>query len=154
MIVIGYQGIGKSTISKLDDKIIDLESGNFWIDGERADNWYKIYCNIAIHLSQQGNIVMTSSHKEVRDTLKSTDEFVAVCVPSLELKDAWIQKLQKRYEESGLEKDFKALKNAEACYEENIKDIVDSKYPVIYLYDMEYNLSTEIYKFILKNRLY
>jgi len=35
MIVIGYQGIGKSTLSKTNDKYIDLESGNFFVDGTR-----------------------------------------------------------------------------------------------------------------------
>ena len=43
MIVIGYQGIGKSTYSNKDITCIDLESGNFWVDGVRLDDWYKVY---------------------------------------------------------------------------------------------------------------
>ncbi len=150
MIVIGYQGIGKSTLSKQSDKYIDLESGNFWVDDEngsgkkRDTDWYKAYCNIAIHLSQQGYIVMTSSHKEVRDYLKNTDEIVVTCVPSLDLKSQWIHRLQSRYEESGLDKDLKALKNAENCYEENITDIINSGYPCICLTNMDYVLSEYI----------
>ena len=53
MIVIGYQGIGKSTLAGRDHKFIDLESGNFWVDGKRADDWYKPYCQIAEHLSKK-----------------------------------------------------------------------------------------------------
>ena len=53
MIISGYQGIGKSTLAKNSNKYIDLESGNFWIDGERQENWYKIYCKIAAHLSNK-----------------------------------------------------------------------------------------------------
>lgn len=33
MIIIGYQGIGKSTLAHEDNKYIDLESGNFWYQG-------------------------------------------------------------------------------------------------------------------------
>ena len=43
MIVIGYQGIGKSTYSNKDITCIDLESGNLWVDGVRLDDWYKVY---------------------------------------------------------------------------------------------------------------
>ena len=30
MIITGYQGIGKSTLARKNDKIIDLESTSFW----------------------------------------------------------------------------------------------------------------------------
>jgi ABC-type oligopeptide transport system ATPase subunit len=126
MIVIGYQGIGKSTLAKLDLRFVDLESGNFWVDGKRADDWYKPYCQIAEHLSKQGYIVFTSSHEVVRKQLENTNEVVALVYPATELKDAWIDKLEKRYEESGLEKDYKALMNAEDRYEENIKELIGS----------------------------
>ena len=52
MIIIGYQGIGKSTLAGKDNKFIDLESGNFWVNGERVENWYIPYCQIAEHLSK------------------------------------------------------------------------------------------------------
>ena len=116
MIVIGYQGIGKSTLAGRNNKFIDLESSNFWIDGKRADDWYKPYCKIAEHLSQQGYIVFTSSHEVVRKQLEDSDEIVVLAFPSAELKWEWIAKLEKRYEESGLEKDYKALMNAKDRY--------------------------------------
>ena len=131
MIIIGYQGIGKSTLAGPENNCIDLESGNFWVTdketgtAKRTDDWYKPYCNIANHLSSQGFIVFTSSHKQVREELKNSDEYIMAIVPDLSLKDEWVKKLEDRYNESGLDKDFKAWKNAEECYEENIKDIMN-----------------------------
>jgi nucleoside-triphosphatase THEP1 len=145
MIIIGYQGIGKSTLAKKHKNFIDLESGCFWVDGVRPQDWYKYYCQIAEHLSQQGYVVFTSSHKEVREELKKSKELVVCCIPSLKLKDAWIEKLKKRYDESGLEKDYKAWKNAEACYEENIKDIIDDGFYTYIIKDMNYNLREVIH---------
>ena len=151
MIVIGYQGIGKSTLAGRNHKFIDLESGNFWVDGKRADDWYKPYCKIAEHLSQQGYIVFTSSHEVVRKQLENTNEVVVLVYPATELKDAWIDKLEKRYEESGLEKDYKALMNAKDRYEENIKkfDTSNIEYKLI-LKNIDYDL--EVALIHLKNR--
>ena len=127
MIVVGYQGIGKSTLAGRDYKYIDLESENFWIDGERADDWHKPYCKIAEHLSEQGYIVFVSSHETVRQYLvENSIELVALVYPSIELRDAWIDKLEKRYIKSGLEKDYKALMNAKYNYVENIRELQES----------------------------
>ena len=127
MIVVGYQGIGKSTLAGRDHKYIDLESGNFWIDGRRADDWYKPYCKIAEHLSEQGYIVFVSSHEIVRQYLvENSRELVALVYPSIELKDAWIDKLEKRYIKSGLEKDYTAFMNAKDSYVENIRELQES----------------------------
>jgi len=145
MVIIGYQGIGKSTLAGV-DKFIDLESGNFWYYNNdqirvRDDHWYKIYCNIAIDLSQQGFNVFVSSHKEVRDTLmKNYPDKTMAIVPSIDLKDAWIDKLEKRYRHSNLTKDYKAWKNAEDRYEDNIKEIIDSIPNTIILDNMNYDL--------------
>lgn len=126
MIVIGYQGIGKSSLAGRDHKYVDLESGNFWVDGKRADDWYKPYCQIAEHLSQQGYIVFTSSHEVVRKQLEDSNEVVVVVYPSLKLKNMWIDKLENRYRETGLEKDYKALMNAKDRYDDNIRELENS----------------------------
>lgn len=144
MIVIGYQGIGKSTLAGRDNKFIDLESGNFWIDGKRADDWYKPYCKIAEHLSQQGYIVFVSSHEVVRKQLENTEETVVVAYPSLELKNEWIEKLEERYQKSGLEKDYKALMNAKDRYEENIKELSKTHFNTIRLIKMDYDLEASL----------
>lgn len=108
MIVIGYQGIGKSTLSNADTKCIDLESGNFRVDGKRADDWYKAYCKIANHLSEQGYTVFVSSHEVVRNELMKSKEKVVIVCPSIGLKDKWIEKLENRYAISHLDKDYRA----------------------------------------------
>lgn len=125
MIVIGYQGIGKSTISG-DLNCIDLECGNFYIDGIRQENWYEIYANIALDISNQGYVVLTPTHAELRECLhrkNKTKERILVCYPSLSLKNEWICRLQKRYCDQPTSKNFRALENARQRYSENISEI-------------------------------
>ena len=139
MIYVGYQGIGKSSISGKNN-CIDLESGNFWVDDKRVDDWYKIYVNIAEHLSNQGYRVFMSSHKVVREELNSRGiEFTTIC-PSLNLKEQWLNRLQERFDRTRSMKDFKALKNAEEMYEENIKDLTSERNTII-ITDINYDLS-------------
>ena len=146
MIIIGYQGIGKSTLAKDSLKYIDLESGNFWINGERDEQWYKPYCNIANHLSAQGYTVFTSSHKEVREELKNSSEVVKIAFPALELKTDWLIRLTNRYNESMLEKDYKALINASLYYEDNIEDLMNEPFDKIIINNIDYNLEELIEK--------
>ena len=146
MIIIGYQGIGKSTLAGKNG-CIDLESGNFWFYDEetkqkmRHSNWYIPYCQIANHLSEQGYTVFVSSHEVVRNELKKSDQRVIVVCPDLHLKDEWIKKLEDRYEYTGLEKDFKAFKNAFDRYEENIKELLYSGFDTYAIDSMDYVLS-------------
>jgi len=158
MIICGYQGIGKSSLVRSYNYLhsnlyhaIDLESGNFWVDGKRCDDWYRIYANIAIHLSKQGNIVFTSSHKIVRDYLASinTTETLAVCYPDISLKDEWINKLQRRYDSTGLEKDYKALMNAKEMFDNNIEDLSSQEgFEKIAIMSINYDLNFVIRHFI------
>ena len=159
MIIVGYQGIGKSTLCKGGNGFIDLESGNFWVEGERDENWARVYVNIAVHLSEQGYNVFTSSHKVVRDCLRNhpgvsdcttkAPQSVAVCYPDIDLKDEWIAKLKNRYERTRLEKDYKAWKNAEEKFEENIMDLSSEDFPFlcIAIRDIDYDL-----ELVLANR--
>ena len=63
-----------------------------------------------------------------------------VC-PSIRLKDLWIEKLHDRYLDSKLDKDYKAWKNAEDRYVENIKELHQS-FPCIEIDSMDYDLYT------------
>jgi hypothetical protein len=139
MIIIGYQGIGKSTMAG-QNGCIDLESGNFWANGKRAEDWYIPYCQIANHLSEQGYTVFVSSHEVVRNELKKSKERVVAIVPAVELRDEWTKKLFMRYMDSNLEKDYKAYANAKDRYTENIMEIINSGFPVFLIYDMDYDL--------------
>lgn len=148
MIVIGYQGIGKSSLAGRDRKYIDLESSNFWVDGKRAEDWYKPYCNIAEHLSKQGYIVFTSSHEVVRNQLAHSTEPVVVVYPAPELKNMWIDKLENRYRESRSEKDYKALMNAKDRYLDNIHELATSPIPFkLVLKDFNYDLEASLIHF-------
>ena len=148
MIVIGYQGIGKSTLAGRDHKFIDLESSNFWIDGKRADDWYKPYCKIAEHLSQQGYIVFTSSHEVVRKQLANSTEVVVVVYPSPEFKDGWIEKLEERYYRDATDKNYKAMMNAKDRYTENIHELATCNIPYkLMLKDADYDLEASLIHF-------
>ena len=146
MIIIGYQGIGKSTLAAKNLKYIDLESSNFWFNDPetkqkiRHDNWYEMYCNVAEDLSRQGYFVFVSSHQHIRERLLKSKEYVIACVPSLDLKEQWIEKLHMRYESSGLEKDYKAYMNAVDRFTENITEIMDSGFELLEIKDMSYDL--------------
>ena len=139
MIIIGYQGIGKSTCSKYSN-CIDLESGCFWHDGKRPDDWYIYYCQIAENLSRQGNLVFVSSHEPVREFLRKSKEHVICVHPSPALRDEWVDKLYLRWKQSKLEKDYKAFANAADRYIENIGEIMQSGIPCYSIDSMEYNL--------------
>ena len=142
-IISGYQGIGKSTLAKSGSGYIDLESGNFFVNGARNPDWYIAYCQIALHLAEQGYRVFISSHAVVREHLaslpKTADLFV--CFPSYSLKEAWTRRLENRYQSSCLDKDYRAWQNAVARYDENIKELHETKgFVPIVIHDMSYSL--------------
>ena len=118
---------------------IDLESGNFFVDGKRCDDWYKVYANIANHLSLQGKNVFVSSHKVLREHLVKESIPFVVIYPSIELKDKWVEKLKQRYELTKKEKDLRALLNAQEKYDENLDDLSQEKLRIV-ITSMDYSL--------------
>ena len=141
MIVIGYQGIGKSTLAQKDFKYVDLESSALRQGDVRWHNWYEPYCMIAEWLSKQGYTVFVSSHKEVRDYLNEFCEepFCAV-VPSESLKDEWTDKLKRRYEQFPTDKNHRAYMNAVDRYTENVREIKEDVEDVREITSMAYEL--------------
>ena len=152
MIIIGYQGIGKSTLAKSKPGYIDLESGCFWYNGDRIKDWYIYYCQIAEHLSGQGNVVFVSSHKQVRDYLKESNERVICIYPSILLAEDWKLKLHHRYNLTKMNKDYKAWMNAEKNYNENISHLMLCGIPHIEINAMDYDLEKLIVESIRRNR--
>ena len=74
MIVVGYQGIGKSSIGGKHN-CIDLESSNFYIDGKRDNDWYKIYCNgETIAEDNVSRFLMTLEEEEMLKTGADSEE--------------------------------------------------------------------------------
>lgn len=151
MIVVGYQGIGKSTLAKNKSGYIDLESGCFWNNGIRIDDWHIYYCQIAEHLSRQGNVVLVSSHKPVREYLKSSNEGTICVYPKIFLSDEWKKKLHDRYEATKLAKDYKAWINAEEMYHDNISDLSMCGIPHAEIDRMDYDLNEIIIGVIKRN---
>lgn len=149
MIIVGYPGIGKSSISNPDTRCIDLESSNFFVGGKRPDDWYKYYVNIAKHLSEQGYTVFVSSHKVVRDELKATNaEDVAVCFPKIDIKEQWVERLSDRYKRTRLDKDLRAAMNVEQNYLPNIVELYDEAikngWMMIAIGTTDYDLYTDV----------
>ena len=151
MIVVGYQGIGKSTLAKKKSGYIDLESGCFWHNGDRIDDWYIYYCQIAEHLSSQGNVVFVSSHEVVRNYLKSSNERTICVYPSILLSEEWKKKLHDRYESTKLTKDYKAWMNAEEMFHVNISDLMMCGIPHAEIDRMDYDLHEIILGVIKRN---
>lgn len=141
MIIIGYQGIGKSSIAKVNPfTCIDLESSWTKIDGQRPDEWARIYCQIAEGLSRAGYNVFVSSHKVVQDILANSAERVIAVFPTLEIKDRWLERLRVRWEVTGEEKNLAAWKGAEAGYDSEISVLMDSPFEKYLITDMNYRL--------------
>lgn len=158
MIIVGYQGIGKSSLASTNVNFIDLESTNFTYthsDGSvrRDPEWYVPYCHIAEHLSAQGYDVFVSSHSEVRKALAHSTEYVLAIYPGMHLKDEWISKLQNRYNNTHLEKDLKALENAKARYDENIQEIKKDTEHSIEIQSIRYRLQSLINNYKWRNHI-
>lgn len=147
MIVIGYQGIGKSSTcdfhnARDDEFYIDLESGLFKSeDGTRPENWAEIYCRIALSLSDQGYTVFVSSHKEVQDILSAGDEPVVAIYPWLDIRNDWIARLYVRWQETKLKKDEIAYLDAKEHFDEEIMHLHNLQGVMKYeIKSMVYNL--------------
>ena len=149
MIVVGYQGIGKSTCASKTAGVIDLESSNFKINGERDENWHIIYCRIAVSLARQGYIVLISSHDCVRKELRAYDTedkyTVIIICPHYLLKDEWIQRLHSRYIQDKSDKNYAAWKDAEAHFIDSVQSMTQGAvFSIIFLNSMDYDLSSLI----------
>lgn len=140
-VYVGYQGVGKSTVARKHLSYIDLESGNFWVNGYRQEDWCVVYCAIAKHLMEQGKNVFISSHAVVREELKRIECPATIICPSVELRDKWVERLRLRYAKSLEAKDFRAFKNAEDRYVENIQELLyDPYFDHVIIHDTEYDL--------------
>ena len=150
-IYICYQGVGKSSTVNECDFFIDLESSNFKDEnGYRTDDWYVYYVNIAFDLASQGYSVFVSSHDVVRRQISyMKDKYypnirVAIVYPTVDIKDEWIERLEKRYEENPTEKNKVAYLNAKDRFAENIaemeKDVDDFGFDKVEINTCKYKL--------------
>lgn len=126
MIIIGFPGIGKSSVTRAYDGdtnttgYIDLESSNFVKD----DNWVEEYCDLATDLDLQGYNVFVSSHKAVREYLAERQGVypdIVEVFPSKEIRTEWLNRLKSRYMKCKTAKNERAL----SYMRNNFDDAVD-----------------------------
>nr|DAO98235.1 MAG TPA: P-loop Nucleotide Kinase3 [Bacteriophage sp.] len=149
MIIIGFPGIGKSSVASSTTDIhtyyhyVDLESSCYNLTNpdtgkiEKCKDWEKFYITVAYHLAKQGKYVFVSNHpaviKEIitRRHVDSTLDKIPVLFvyPSIRLKGKWIERLQNRYSFSlkylpnEAEKNEAALNGIVSHYDEWISDL-------------------------------
>ena len=145
MIICGYPGIGKSSLASKTNNVIDLCVEDFYVNGERSPDWIKMYCKIAISLSNQNFIVFVSTHPEVIQTLLDYVPFLCIIHPDIKLKGFWVQKLYTRYLDDKSDKNLRAYKRVSNYYFEDIEAIENTykdipRCKIIDIQNMDYNL--------------
>ena len=152
MIIIGYPGVGKTSLAGRYNQYIDLESSNFNdAFGEKPSGWFIPYCKVAEDLSKQGYRVFVSCHKEVQEYFSKSDEYVMVLYPDIKLKEQWLDRVKERFENDTSKKNKKAMENVEKHWDTQINSLNNSPFEhKLVLKDMNYILDNEIDNFILK----
>lgn len=132
MIIIGFPGIGKSSVTRAYDGetnttgYIDLESSNFVKD----DNWVKEYCGLAIDLDLQGYNVFVSSHKAVREYLAEKQDIfpdIVEVFPAMYLYREWMSRLSYRCGKDSSDKNYRAYKYMENNFHTAIEEMEQDK---------------------------
>ena len=150
MLIFGYPGIGTTTLMTSEDYktnfvngVIDLDS-MFFSDLDDPF-WYKRYTHLAEYISKQGYLVMISTHEKVVSSLKKSPEKKLIIVPSPDLKEKWIEKLDKRRQKTNLFKDKKAYLHVKEHFDSDYEMLLEaSKWPgydILELDSMNYSLS-------------
>ena len=149
MIVIGYIGIGKSTLAMNQTGYIDLDSSTFMFNNKRCDNWVTYYCQVAESLSKQGYVV--SCHFDVIEYFKKSDERAIIIHPSIQNELEWKKKVKDRYENSKTDKDYKAWIRCLNMFKPDIAYLMTCGIPHFEL-DDNYDLNKFIRDIIEKNQ--
>lgn len=143
MIIMGYPGVGKTTMSKFDYRFIDLDS-SVWKD---VPNWAKHYCKLAESLSSQGYYVFVSSHDVVRNRLFGSKEKVCLLYPCKELKDIWIETLTKRFEKEHSAKARDAMHRVAQYFDDDIERMDQSPHKKIVIKSFPFDATKTIIDF-------
>lgn len=94
MIICGFPGTGKTTMAKF-SRWVDLESTPF------RKNW-RLYAEVAKHMSDNGYTVMVSTHSELLDELELMETRYTVIIPDTDD----LQIYMRRYVSRGNTTDF------------------------------------------------
>lgn len=125
-IVLGYPGVGKTTIAQRHEDCIDLESSDFNLldSDENVDRYWKT----ARRLENQGYIVFVSTHESVqRRAKKALDvglDTVKVVYPDMNLRKHWISKVRFRKEVQPSTSNISAWKHLNLHYLTDIRGLM------------------------------
>lgn len=127
-VIAGFPGIGKSHFKKNGDgKVLDSDSMKFsWKDKEKGERNPDFPENYLKHIKDnlyKADIILVSTHDEVRQGLKDNDIEFELVYPEIGLKDEYI----KRYEDRG--NDDKFIKFFKDGWDEMIKGMEKEKGP-------------------------
>ena len=142
MIIIGYPGIGKSTLAGRESGCIDLESSDFK-ELFPVGQWVVPYCTMAENLAKQGFTVFVSSHAEVRaQFFMRKTPCVVLIYPALELEEEWYERVMKRSWHTRSDKDGRSYVRVCDHYKEDITALMEeSRYFTAYVIEsMDYIL--------------
>ena len=153
MIIIGYPGVGKTSLAGRYRQYIDLESSHFNdAFGLKPDGWFIPYCKVAEDLSEQGYRVFVSCHKEVQEYFSKSNEYVIVLYPTIELKEQWLDRVKKRFDNDPSMKNKKAMENVEKYWDMQINSLRNSPFEnKLELKDMNYTLDNEIDNYLMED---
>lgn len=102
----GFAGIGKSSLAKVNDKFVDLESSNYrWLnkdDKTPNPNFVQDYKKAIDENIKNDKIVLTSLHPQIVNLLISENYNMKIVIPNLNCKDIYKQ----RYIDRGNDKEF------------------------------------------------
>ena len=143
MVIIGYPGVGKSTVSKGNYEFIDYDSSRY----TKEPGWEEKYVKDILNYSKMGYIVFVSSHKRVQELLRlSKEEEIIVVYPSLQLREFWIDKLEERYKKTEDAGDYRALKRCVSNYCEDILEMRALPFKKIEITEKDYDLESLLRK--------
>lgn len=146
MIIIGYPGVGKTTVAKDDYRFIDLGTPGDMFPSIFLSRETKIigYCHVALNLSKNGYFVFVSSHSDVSKKILSWDKNAIVCYPDASIKKEWIAKLYKRYKDMRNKETHNAWRRAKDHFDEDVSEMDRMKGRKLVIRSTDYNLKKMI----------
>lgn len=178
LIICGYPGVGKTSVggwnncidlestdfkngpseriwSKVYVRVTDISEvmANSNMDKEietlAVPAWVDEYCRVGINLADQGYIVLMSTHKDVITYLsKMSKSPVVIFCPKLEWRTQWFERVQRRYEETGLDKHRLAMDRVYHYYMTDIEWLMNFGLPVYQPDELYYNFRSHVAKII------
>lgn len=174
LIICGFPGVGKSSVGGWNNCVDLESShfsrgweGNMiffpknglrmaWasedesVEVYRCPSWVARYSDVGLDLVKQGYTVLMSTHKDVIEILKA-QQYVAedlmpivIFCPKSDMRDAWVERLQRRYDDTGSPKDFRALKRVKDYFEQDLVYLEKTGLPIYRPSTMDYDLKTYI----------